>query len=202
MQSEKDKMLSGKLYKASDAMLTAERLHAKELVFDFNNQRPAEAAARIQIIRQLFGRTGTNFLIEPPFHCDYGYNIFAGDNFYVNYNCVILDCAKVTIGNNVFIAPNVSIFTAGHPINASTRNAEWEYAFPVTIGNDVWIGGNTVINPGVTIGDNVVIGSGSVVTKDIPADSVAAGNPCKVLRPINEADALYYFKQHRINNVD
>jgi maltose O-acetyltransferase len=202
MQSEKQNMLSGKLYKASDAILTAERLKAKEFVFDFNNLRPAEVDARNKIIRQLFGKTGTNFLIEPPFRCDYGYNIFAGENFYVNYNCVMLDCAKVTIGNNVFLAPNVNIFTAGHPINASKRNAEWEYAFPVTIGNDVWIGGNTIINPGVIIGDNVVIGSGGVVTKDIPANSVAAGNPCKVLRPITEEDALYYFKKHRIENTD
>ena len=116
-------------------------------------------------------------------------------NFYANYNCIILDCAKVVIGNNVFIAPNVSIFTAGHPLHSAIRNQELEYAFPITIGNNVWIGGNVVINPGITIGDNSVIGSGSVVTKNISANTIAAGNPCKVLRQITEEDKLFYFKK-------
>lgn len=134
-------------------------------------------------------------LFEPPFRCDYGYNIEIGENFYSNYNCTILDCAKVTIGNNVLFAPNVSLFTAGHPIDATLRAQEYEYAFPITIGNDVWIGGNTVINPGVTIGSNVVIGSGSVITKDIPSNCIAAGNPCRVIRDITEEDKQYYYKK-------
>jgi acetyltransferase-like isoleucine patch superfamily enzyme len=195
MLSEKENMLSGKLYKSFGEELTAERQCAKELVFDFNGLRPAETAARHEIIKKLFGKTGNTFFIEPPFRCDYGYNIEIGENFYANYNCIILDCAKVTIGDNIFIGPNVSIFTAGHPIHAAIRNQELEYAFPITIGNNVWIGGNTVINPGVSLGDNSVIGSGSVVTKNIPANTIAAGNPCRVLRQITEEDRLYYFKK-------
>lgn len=195
MPSEKENMLSGKLYKSLGEELTAERQFAKELVFDFNGLRPAETVARHEIIKKLFGKTGNTFFIEPPFRCDYGYNIEIGENFYANYNCIILDCAKVMIGNNVFIGPNVSIFTAGHPIHPAIRNQELEYAFPITIGNNVWIGGNTVINPGVSLGDNSVIGSGSVVTKNIPANTIAAGNPCRVLRQITEEDRLYYFKK-------
>jgi acetyltransferase-like isoleucine patch superfamily enzyme len=195
MLSEKENMLSGKLYKFFGEELTAERQCAKELVFDFNGLRPAETVARHKIIKKLFGKTGNNFFIEPPFRCDYGYNIEIGENFYANYNCIILDCSKVVIGDNVFIGPNISIFTAGHPIHSAIRNQELEYAFPITIGNNVWIGGNTVINPGVSLGDNSVIGSGSVVTKNIPANTIAAGNPCRVLRQITEEDRLYYFKK-------
>lgn len=192
--SEKEKMLNGKPYKSFGDELLNERQYAKELIFNFNNLRPKEIDKRNEIIKELLGKTSKNFFIEPPFRCDYGYNIEIGENFYSNYNCIILDCAKVTIGDNVLFAPNVSIYTAGHPIHYELRNAEYEYAFPVTIGNNVWIGGNTVINPGVTIYDNCVIGSGSVVTKDIPANSMAAGNPCRVIRKITDEDKKYYFK--------
>ncbi len=195
MQSEKEKMLSGKPYKSFGEQLLGERQLAKELIFDFNNSRPAETDKRREIIKILFGKTGKTFFIEPPFRCDYGYNIEIGENFYANYNCIILDCAKVIIGDNVLLAPNVSFYTAGHPIHHAIRNQEIEYAFPITIGNNVWIGGNVVINPGITIGDNSVIGAGSVVTKNIPADVIAVGNPCKVLRQISEEDRLYYFKK-------
>lgn len=130
----------------------------------------------------------------PPFHCDYGKNIEVGENFFANYNCIILDVAKVTIGKNVMFAPNVSIYTAGHPIHPDSRNSGYEYGIPVTIGDNVWIGGSVVINPGVTIGNNVVIGSGSVVTKDIPDNVIAVGNPCRVIREITEEDRKYYYK--------
>lgn len=190
-------MLSGEPYLSFGEELFAERQRAKELLHDYNNLKPSQVTERDTLLKDLLGKTGNHFFIEPPFRCDYGYNIEIGDNFYSNYNCIILDCAKVTIGNNVMLAPNVSIFTAGHPIDAEKRNEGWEYAFPITIGNNVWIGGNTVINPGITIGDNVVIGSGSVVTKNIPADCIAVGNPCKVLRPVTKEDALYYFKDKK-----
>lgn len=192
--TEKEKMLSGKPYKSFEEILLNERQHAKELIFDFNALRPSEIEKRNKIIKELFSKTGNNFFIEPPFRCDYGYNIEIGENFYSNYNCIILDCAKVTIGNNVFLAPNVGIYTAGHPIHYEPRNEEYEYAFPITIGDNVWVGGNTVINPGVAIGDNCVIGSGSVITKNIPANSIAVGNPCRVIRKISDEDKKYYFK--------
>ncbi len=195
MQTEKEKMLAGKPYISGDSFIVRERILAKDLAFDYNNTRPSDIEKRRSIIKQLFGKTGERFSIEQPFHCDYGYNIEVGEDFFANYNCVILDCAKVTIGNNVMLAPNVAIYTAGHPLHYEPRNKEIEYAFPVTIGNNVWIGGNVVINPGVTIGDNTVIGSGSVVTKDIPANVVAVGNPCKVLKQITEEDKLYYFRK-------
>jgi acetyltransferase-like isoleucine patch superfamily enzyme len=155
---------------------------------------------RCSVIKKLFGKIGSNFTIESPFRCDYGYNIFAGEKFYANYNCVILDCARVTIGNNVFFGPNVSLFTAGHPIHFEPRNTGLEYAFPITIGNNVWIGGGAIINPGITIGDNVVIGSGSIVTKNIPSNSIAVGNPCKVIRNITDADRKYYYRNFEIRD--
>lgn len=194
MKTEKQKMLTGQPYLANDPELVAERLLAKELLFDLNNLRPAALEERNAILRKLLGKTTNGFYVEPPFRCDYGYNIEIGSNFYANYNLVILDCASVKIGDNVFIAPNVGIYTAGHPLHAHLRNQEFEFALPITIGDNVWIGGNVVINPGVSIGDNTVIGSGSVVTKDIPANVLAVGNPCKVLRPITEEDRLYYYK--------
>lgn len=193
--TEKEKMLNGKPYKAFDDELSEERQRAKELIFDLNNIHPREIEKRNNIIKKLFGKVGEKFFIEQPFRCDYGYNIEIGENFYSNYNTVILDCAKVIIGNNVLLAPNVGIYTAGHPLHHELRIEEYEYAFPITIGDNVWIGANSVINPGVTIGDNCVIGSGSVVNKDIPSNSIAVGNPCKVIRKITDEDKLYYFKK-------
>src|SRR6185312_8689624 len=184
MQSEKEKMISGNPYKASDALLTKERELAKEILFDFNNLRPAETVKRNSLIKKLFGKTSAGFHIEPPLRCDYGYNIEIGENFYANYNLVILDCAKVIIGNNVFIGPNVGIYTAGHPLHSHLRSQEYEFALPITIGNNAWLGGNVVINPGIKIGDNTVIGAGSIITKDMPAGVLAFGNPCKVVRQI------------------
>lgn len=188
MSSEKDKMLSGELYKSFDAELLAERQRAKEIVFSYNRLQPSLIEERNELLKSLFGSVKGNFFIEPPFRCDYGCNIEIGENFYANYNLVILDCAKVTIGDNVLIGPNVGIYTAGHPLHFELRNEEWEFACPITIEDNVWIGGNVVLNPGVTVGRNSVVGSGSVVTKDIPANVVAAGNPCRVIREITDAD--------------
>lgn len=197
MNSEKCKMISGKPYKASDNELIMERQNAKELVFMFNSFRPNENEQRNEVLKKLLGKTKSSFYIEPPFRCDYGYNIELGENFYSNYNLIIIDCALVKIGDNVLIGPNVGIYTAGHPLHYEKRNQEYEYAIPINIGNNVWIGGNVVINPGISIGDNSVIGSGSIVTKDIPGNVIAAGNPCKVLREITENDTLYYYKNQK-----
>ena len=148
-------------------------------------------AGREAILRKLFGKLGKNPYIEPNLFCGFGFNIEAGDNFFANNNCVFVDPGKITFGDNVFIAPNCGFYTAHHPIDREMRNALLEYAKPITVGNDVWIGGNTVVLPGVTIGSNVVIGAGSVVTKDIPDNCDAYGNPCRVIRPITEADKSY-----------
>lgn len=188
-------MLLGKPYMAYEATLFKDRQKAKHLVFEINHLHPSRLDERVHLLKLLFGKTGKKLFIEPPLRCDYGYNIEVGENFFANYNCVILDCAKVAMGDNVLLAPNVAIYTAGHPLDPEKRNEGWEYALPVTIGNNVWVGGNVVILPGVTIGDNVVIGAGSVVAKDIPANSIAMGNPCKVHREINEEDKKYYFKK-------
>lgn len=149
---------------------------------------------RQAVLKELFGAVGRNPRVTPLFYCDLGFNIFIGDDFYSNYNLTILDCAKVTIGNNCYIADNVGIYAVGHPTDRLLRRVDIEYGAPVVIGDDVWIGGHTVINPGVTIGDNVVIGSGSVVTRDIESGVVAAGNPCRVIRKIDERDRKYIFK--------
>lgn len=193
--TEKEKMIAGAPYKAGDPELFSERQRAKELIFEFNSHRPSQLEERNVLLKNLLGKTGENYFFEPPFRCDYGYNIVIGENFYSNYNLIILDCAKVSIGNDVLIGPNVGIFTAGHPLHHKIRKQEWEHAYPVTIGNSVWIGGHVVINPGVKIGDNSVIGSGSVVTKDIPPNVFAAGNPCRIIREITAADKEGYLPE-------
>lgn len=178
---------------AEEPELTAERKKAKDLCFKYNCQTlPSDYDTLGKIMKELIGKQGKNCAILPPFYCDYGYNIEIGDNFFANHNFTVLDPGKVRIGNNVFIATNCNITTAGHPIDAKTRNSGIEYAYPVTIGNDVWIGSNVCILPGVTIGSNVVIGAGSVVNKDIPDNVVAVGNPCRVLRPITAEDKKKY----------
>lgn len=199
MNGEKEKMLSGKPYKAFGEELLTERQHAKELIFKYNSLPPNQIQQRNNILKSLLGKTKEKFFIEPPFRCDYGYNIEIGENFYSNYNLIILDCARVEIGDDVLIGPNVGIYTAGHPIHYEKRNQEYEYAFPISIGDNVWIGGNVVINPGVSIGKNSVIGSGSVVTKDIPNNVIAIGNPCKVLRKLTDEDKQYYYKDYRFD---
>lgn len=193
MKSEKEKSKEGKLYDANyDAELLAERDLCKEKCYDLNNLRPQRINDKENIIKNLFGKTGKIFTIVSPFYCDYGYNIEIGENFFINMNCIILDEAKVTFGDNVFIAPNCGFYTAGHPLDVEQRNKGLEYAYPITIGNNVWIGAHVCVLPGVTIGDNTVIGAGSIVTKNIPANVLAAGNPCKVIRNITEEDKLKY----------
>ena len=194
MLTEKQKMLSGKPYKAFGEELLNERQRAKELIYRLNQLHPNAMEERHGILSELLGKTGERFFVEPPFRCDYGYNISIGENFYANYNLTVIDCAEVRIGDNVLVAPNVGIYTAGHPIHPEPRIQEYEYAFPVVIGDNVWIGAHVIINPGITIGENSVIGAGSVVTRDIPSDVVVVGNPCRVLRRITEEDKLYYFK--------
>lgn len=183
--TEKEKARLGLLYDANyDEELLAERRRCKELCFQFNQLSPLKELEQKEIIGKLFGKTKESFCVTAPFYCDYGYNIEIGENFYSNHNLVILDGAKVEIGDNVFIAPNCCITTAGHPINIDERNRGLEYAYPIKIGNNVWIGAGANILPGVTIGDNVTIGAGSVVNKSIPANSIAVGNPCKVIKTI------------------
>ncbi len=150
-------------------------------------------------LRDILGGMGENVTILPPFRCDYGSNIKVGDNFFANYNLVVLDVGEVTFGNNVFIAPNVSVYTAGHPVHYLARNSMYEYGIPVSVGDNVWIGGNVVICPGVKIGSGSVIGAGSVVLRDVPENVIAAGNPCKVIRSVTDEDIKYYFKDREFD---
>lgn len=181
-KTEKQKMLSGELYLASDSELVVDRNRARRITRVYNNTTEEETEKRVQILTELFGKVGWNVNIEPPFHCDYGSNIYVGDNFYMNFGCVILDCNKVKIGDNVLCAPYVQIYTAYHPTSPEIRLSGRELAAPIEIGNNVWIGGGAIICPGVTIGDNTTIGAGSVVTKDMPENAIAVGNPCRVIR--------------------
>lgn len=199
---QKERMLAGLPYKAWLDGLSEERMENKLKTHEYNLLRPDEEGRMDELIRQILGKTGKNIHVEPPFHCDYGRNIEVGDNFGANYNCTILDVGKVMIGDHVLFAPNVSIYTAGHPIHPDSRNSGYEYGIAVTIGNNVWIGGNVVINPGVKIGDNAVIGAGSVVTKDIPDNAVAVGIPCRVIREITEEDRKYYFRDREFDVRD
>lgn len=183
--SEKDKMLAGELYDANyNKELINDRCKAKDICFEYNNLKPSNFDEKDRLIKKLFSKTGKQITVEQNFWCDYGYNISVGENFYMNHNCVILDGAKVEFGDNVFVAPNCGFYTAGHPLDCETRNKGLEYAKPIKIGNNVWIGGNVVVLPGVTIGDNVVIGAGSVVNNDIKSNSVAVGNPCRIIKEI------------------
>lgn len=195
-------MLSGLPYKAWRDGLSEERMACKKLVHEFNLLPPEQEDRAEELMRALLGKAGKDAWINAPFHCDYGYNIEVGDNFFANYNLTILDVAKVVIGNNVQIAPNVSIYTAGHPIHPDSRNSGYEYGIPVAIGDNVWIGGDVVILPGVTIGSNSVIGAGSVVSKDVPEWVAAAGNPCRVIRAVTEEDRKFYYKDREFDVAD
>lgn len=187
--TEKEKMCAQMLYDANyDPALLEERDKAKDLCHQYNQLRPSDRASQQEVLKKLLGKTGENFTLTAPFWCDYGYNIELGENFYANHNLVILDGAKVTFGDNVFIGPDCGFHTAGHPIDFERRNRGLEYAYSITVGDNVWIGAGVQVMPGVTIGSNVVIGGGSVVVKDIPGNCVAVGNPCKVIRAITEED--------------
>jgi len=189
--TEKEKAKTGQLYNPNtDEEIGREIIKCKDLCHKYNQMFPSQFQEKEKLMRSILGKTGKTFVIVSPFWCDYGYNIEIGDRFYANHNCVILDGAKVKFGSNVFVAPNCCFATAGHPVNIEQRNEGLEYAYPITIGNNVWIGAGVTVLPGITIGDNTVIGAGSLVNKDIPSDVVAVGNPCKVLRKITEDDKL------------
>jgi acetyltransferase-like isoleucine patch superfamily enzyme len=200
--NQKERMLAGLPYKAWLDGLSEERMENKLKIHEYNLLRPDERNNIDELIKDILGKTGDSVFIEQPFHCDYGKNIEVGNNFFANYNCTILDVGKVIIGENVQFAPNVSLYTAGHPIHPDSRNSGYEYGIGITIGDNVWLGGNVVVNPGVHIGNNVVIGAGSVVTKDIPDNMVAVGNPCKVIREITEEDRKYYYKNNEFDVDD
>lgn len=183
----------------SDEAVMEEQAECRKILQKLNFMDRSDFDGISEVVTELFGKSD-GACVNPPFYCDYGSHIEVGKNFFANYNCTILDVAKVTIGDNCFMAPNVAIYTAGHPIYPDVRSAMWEYGKQVTIGDNVWIGGNTVICPGVNIGSNVIIGAGSVVTKDIPDWAVAAGNPCKVLRMITEDDKRRLFRDEEIDD--
>ena len=191
--TEKEKAASGLLYDANyNEDIVAGRMAAAELCHDYNNLRPSALAEKDRILERLLGRKGRNCVIVQPLHVDNGFNIEVGDNFFANYNFTVLDEAKVSIGDNVFIAPNVGIYCAGHPFDVDLRNRGLEYALPVRIGDNVWIGAGVQIMPGVTIGSGTTVGAGSVVTRDIPSNVIAAGNPCRVIREITDTDRRRY----------
>ena len=184
LQSQRQKMLAGELYLASDPELVALRARARQITRAYNNTTESERDVRRALLNRLLGRMAPKMEIEPPFRCDYGTNIFIGDNFYANFGVVMLDCAEIHIGDNAFLAPNVQLYTAHHPLDPQIRASGLEAATPIRIGDNVWLGGGAIVLPGVTIGDNTTIGAGSVVTRDIPGGVVAAGNPCRVLREL------------------
>ena len=195
--TELENMLSGRLYLAGDAALSAARLRAQTLCRRYNDTFPGQLEQRRDILRQLLGTVGDECCIEPTFRCDYGSQITIGDCFYANYDCIFLDVAPITIGSHVLLGPRVCLYTAGHPIAAEVRDTGLEFGSPITIGDSVWLGGNTVVCPGVRIGSGSVIAAGSVVTRDMPPGVIAGGNPCRVLRPITDADRAKWEAQRR-----
>ena len=185
MKSEKEKMISAELYDPGDNELERDRVNARRLTRMYNLTAETEANTRMKLVKELFGTTGDTIYVEPSFKCDYGYNIHVGENFYANFDCVILDVCEVRIGTNCLLAPGVHIYTATHPLNPNERNSGLEFGKPVTIGDNVWIGGRAIINPGIQIGNNAVIASGSVVTKDVPDNVVVGGNPARIIKVID-----------------
>lgn len=186
MKTEKEKMLACELYDPLDKALSNERLKARLLIKELNETREDQTEERALILRKLIPHAGADLYLQPPFYCDYGSNMQIGDRVFFNFNCVVLDVAQVNIGSRTLFGPNVQIYTATHPINFEERSSGLEYAKPISIGEDVWIGGSAIICPGVNIGDRSVIGAGSVVTKDISANVFAAGNPCKIIRHLTQ----------------
>ncbi len=195
--TEYEKMMAGLAHLPAKKELKDLRRRAREILFEFNRTSPNDDEKQNALLRKLFGQADETTSINAPFHCDYGVNIKVGKNFFANYHCVILDNGGITIGDNVMFAPNVSLYTVGHPLDADLRNEGWEQTKPITIGDNVWIGGNVVILPGVTIGDNVVVGAGAVVAKDLPSNVLALGNPCRVVREITEQDRTHYIHTYQ-----
>lgn len=195
---EKQNRDAGALYlPGASEELIGEIIACKDLCHEYNLLRPSDGTAHDALLRRIFGKVGANACIQPNLWCDYGYTVTVGDNFFANHNLVLLDAAPITFGDNVFLGPDCGFYTSGHPIDYERRNQGLEYAWPITVGSNVWMGGGVRVMPGVTIGSDVVIGSGSVVTKDIPSGVVAAGNPCRVLRPITESDKATHFRWPR-----
>lgn len=192
--NEQQLQAEGYLYKLDETLFAA-HLNAKRITRLLNATLETEVPRRRELVRELFAEAGEGSYVEPPFHCDYGYNVTVGKKFYCNYDCVFLDCGKITLGDHVMLGPKVQIYTANHPTDPEVRRFGHDQGIPVTVGNDVWIGGGSILCPGVTVGDGTVIGAGSVVTHDIPAGVVAAGNPCRVIRPITDEEKAYWQNQ-------
>lgn len=188
-------MHSGKIYYSGDPKLIAEQQECLELQYDFNHTRPSESTRRDELLRRFFRSVGKECYVEPPLHANWGRNTSVGDYFYANFNLTLVDDTYITIGSHVMIGPNVTLSTAGHPVDPDRRRNVAQFNIPITIGDNVWIGANVVVLPGVSIGENSVVGAGSIVTKDIPPNVVAVGNPCRVLREIGARDKEFYFKQ-------
>ncbi|OEE73123.1 sugar O-acetyltransferase [Vibrio genomosp. F6] len=197
----KTRMHSQKVYYCDDEVLASKQVECLDVLYDFNHTRPTEMDKRQQIMKSIFAEIGDGCYIEPPLQANWGIHTHLGKNVYVNFNLTLVDDTHIYIGDYVMIGPNVTIATAGHPIDPDLRMKVAQFNIPVTIGNNVWIGANAVILPGVSVGENTVIGAGSIVTKDIPANVVAVGNPCRVLREINEHDKEYYYKNHKFDET-
>lgn len=196
----KDRMFTGDLYLPNDAAITEEQNACLELLYTFNQTRPSEQEKRNQLLKQMFAEIGENCYIEPPFHANFGgKHVHFGKNIYANFNLTMVDDGHIYVGDYTMFAPGVIVATAGHPILPELRETVYQYNMPVHIGKNCWIGAGAIILPGVTIGDQVVVGAGSVVTKDLPSNVVAVGNPCRVVREINEHDRIYYFKNRKID---
>ncbi len=199
MTDTRERMKDGRLYFCTDEEIANEQLKCLDLLYDYNQTRPTEQAKRRELLKVLLAEVGENCYIEPPLHANWGRNTHLGSNVYANFNLTLVDDTDVYIGNSVMIGPNVTIATAGHPIDPELRRKVAQFNIPVRIGNNVWIGAGAVILPGITIGDDSVIGAGSIVTKDIPAGVVAVGNPCRVLRPICDRDREFYYKDRKVD---
>lgn len=196
----KDRMFTGDLYLPNDAAITEEQNTCLELLYTFNQTRPSEQEKRNQLLKQMFAEIGENCYIEPPFHANFGgKHVHFGKNIYANFNLTMVDDGHIYVGDYTMFAPGVIVATAGHPILPELRETVYQYNMPVHIGKNCWIGAGAIILPGVTIGDQVVVGAGSVVTKDLPSNVVAVGNPCRVVREVNEHDRIYYFKNRKID---
>lgn len=196
----KDRMFTGDLYLPNDAAITGEQNACLELLYTFNQTRPSEQEKRNQLLKQMFAEIGENCYIEPPFHANFGgKHVHFGKNIYANFNLTMVDDGHIYVGDYTMFAPSVIVATAGHPILPELRETVYQYNMPVHIGKNCWIGAGAIILPGVTIGDQVVVGAGSVVTKDLPSNVVAVGNPCQVVREVSEHDRIYYFKNRKID---
>ena len=196
----RERMYGQKLYYCNDEDLMREQMKALELLYDFNQTRPSEQDKREKILKKMFAEIGDDCYIEPPFHANWGgKNVHFGNGVYANFNLTMVDDCDIFVGNNVMFGPNVTVSAGTHPIHPELRSKQAQYNIPIHIGNNVWIGANSVILPGVNIGDNSVIGAGSIVTKDIPSNVIAVGNPCRVLREINENDMKYYYRDMKID---